>query len=102
MVLDAYYGVFTTKYYELKAYANELLRSNLGSTMRLELCRDELSKAMRVFKRMFVCLDACKNGWKACCRPIISLEGCFLATKFKSELLVALGRDRNEQKFPIA
>ena len=33
--------------------------------------------------------------------PIIGLDRCFLKTKFKGELLVALGRDVNEQKFPI-
>ena len=56
----------------------------------------------KVFKRMFVCLDTCKKGWKVGCRPIIGFDGCFLKTKFKGELLVALGRDVNEQNFPIA
>ena len=63
---------------------------------------DELSKGMRVFKRIFVCLDACKKGWKVGYRSIIGLDGCFLKTKFKGELLVTLGRDSNEQNFPIA
>ena len=62
MVLDAYYGVFTTEYLEFEAYADELLRSNLNSIMKVELCKDELSKGEWVFKRMFVCLDACKKA----------------------------------------
>ena len=27
-----------------------------------------------VFKRMFVCLEAYKKGWKGGCRPIIGLD----------------------------
>ena len=58
MVLDAYSRAFTTEYSELEAYVDELLRSNPDSTVKVELCRDELSNERRVFKRMFVCLDA--------------------------------------------
>ena len=102
MVLDAYSEAFTTEHSELEAYVDELLRGNPGSTVKVELCKDGLSKGRRGFKRPFVCLDAYKKGWKASCRPIIGLDGCFLKTKFKGELLVALGRDMNEQNFPIA
>ena len=91
-VLDAYYEAFTIEYSELEAYADELLRSNPGSTVKVELCKDELSKGMRVLKRIFVCLDACKTSWKASCRHIISLDRCFLNNKLKGEFLVTLGR----------
>ena len=59
-------------------------------------------KGGRVFKRMFVCLEACKRGWKGGCRPIIGLDGYFLKTEFKGKLLVALGRDGDDKNFPIA
>ena len=36
IVLDAYFGAFTTKFYELEAYADRLLRSNPGSIMNVE------------------------------------------------------------------
>ena len=83
MVLDAYSEAFTTEHSKLEAYVGELLRGNPGSTVKVELCKDELSKGRRGFKRIFVCLDAYKKGWKAGCRPIIGLDGCFLKTKFK-------------------
>ena len=90
--------VFTTEFYEFEAYADELLRSNPSSIVNVEICRDDLKEG----RRTFVCLNACKKGWKAGCKPIIGLDGCFLKTKFKGELLVSLGRDENEQNFPIA
>ena len=80
MLLDAYSGAFTTEYSELEAYADELLRSNSGSTVKVDLCKDELSKGKRVFKIIFVCLDACKKRWKAGCWPIIGLDGRCLKT----------------------
>ena len=69
--------------------------------MNVEICRGDLKEGRRIFKRIFVCLNVCKKGWKAGSRHIIGFDGCFLRTKFKDELLVALGRDGNEQNFLI-
>ena len=102
MVLDAYFGSFTTEYSKLEAYAQELLKSNPNSSANVELCRNEIQEGRRVFKRMYICLSACKKGWTVGCRPIISLDGCFLKIKFKGKLLVALGRDGDEQNYPIS
>ena len=102
IVLDAYSNAFTTEFYELEASADELLRINPGSIVNIAICIDDLKKGRRIFKRIFVCWNAFKKGWKAGCRPIIGPDGCFLKTKFKGELLVALRRDGNEQNFLIA
>lgn len=78
------------------------LRSNLSSTVKVELCHDELTNGKRVFKRMYLCLVAYKKGWKIGCGLIIGIDACFLKTRFKSKLLVALGRDEDEQTYSIA
>ncbi|KAL0294049.1 UNVERIFIED_CONTAM: hypothetical protein Sangu_3226300, partial [Sesamum angustifolium] len=36
------------------------------------------------------------------CRPIIGLDGCFLKTVFGGQMLVAVGRDANDNMWPIA
>ncbi|GMI83734.1 hypothetical protein HRI_002042700 [Hibiscus trionum] len=54
------------------------------------------------FKRFYVCFDSLKKGWKEGCRPILGLDGCFLKGPFKSELLSAVGRDANNQMYPVA
>ena len=95
MVLDAYTRAFTIEFSEFQAFADELLRSNASSTVNVEICRDDLKEG----RRIFICLNACKKGWKADCRPIIGLDGCFLKTKFKGELLVALGKMRMNKIF---
>jgi len=42
--------------------------------------------------------DGCKRG----CGKVIGLDGCFLKGKIKGELLTAIGRDANNQVYPIA
>ncbi|GKD02181.1 hypothetical protein Tco_1177155, partial [Tanacetum coccineum] len=43
-----------------------------------------------------------KDGWLAGCRKVIGLDGCFLKHTCKGELLTAMGRDANNQMYPIA
>ncbi|XP_074338078.1 uncharacterized protein LOC141675268 [Apium graveolens] len=54
------------------------------------------------FKRIYLCYHALKEGWKAGCRPVIGFDGCFLKTICGGQLLSAVGRDGNNQMYPIA
>ena len=69
--------------------------------MNKETCRDDLKERRRIFKRIFVCLNIGKKGWKAGCRHIIGFDGCFLRTSSRMNFWGTLGRDGNEQNFPI-
>ncbi|CAN0904846.1 hypothetical protein LINGRAHAP2_LOCUS23334, partial [Linum grandiflorum] len=51
---------------------------------------------------MYLCFDTLKKGFLAGCQRFISLDGCFLKGLCKGELLTALGRDANDQMYPIA
>ncbi|KAE8655020.1 hypothetical protein F3Y22_tig00117034pilonHSYRG00493 [Hibiscus syriacus] len=51
---------------------------------------------------MYVCLQACKEGFKVGCRRIISLDGCFLKGYYAGYLLAAVGTDANGGIYPIA
>lgn len=51
---------------------------------------------------MYVCLQACKDGFKAGCRPIISLDGCFLKGYYGGHLLVVFVMDANDSTYPLA
>ncbi|XP_025678908.1 uncharacterized protein [Arachis hypogaea] len=50
---------------------------------------------------MYVCFEACKKGFQHC-RRFIGLDGCFLKTPQGGQLLTAVGRDPNDQIFPLA
>ena len=49
-----------------------------------------------------MCLNACKKGFLAGCRKVIGLNGCFLKGATTGVLLCAIGRDGNNQIYPIA
>ncbi|XP_011079201.1 uncharacterized protein LOC105162779 [Sesamum indicum] len=54
-----------------------------------------------IFDRMYFSLHALKKRFMEGCRPIIGLDGCFLKTVYGGQLLVAMGRDENNNMFPI-
>jgi len=47
-------------------------------------------------------LDAYKRGFMAGCRPIICPDGCHIKTKYRGQLLTAVGMDPNDCIYPIA
>lgn len=55
----------------------------------------------RVFRRFYVIFGGLKRVWTEHCRHMIGLDGCFLKRFYKEELLTAIGRDVNNQMFPI-
>ncbi|KAL4333446.1 hypothetical protein GQ457_07G006750 [Hibiscus cannabinus] len=54
------------------------------------------------FRRLYVCFSTLKEAFRTYCRPVLSLDGCFLKGDFKGELLSVVGRAANNQIFPIA
>ncbi|XP_022862581.1 uncharacterized protein LOC111382776 [Olea europaea var. sylvestris] len=88
-------GLVEEQYKSLWDYGKELKKTNPGSTVQVEGTRG-------VFKRMYVCLGACKEGFKASCKPVIGLDGCFLKTTHGGQLLVAVGIDSENCMFPVA
>lgn len=87
------------QYQKLYNYQLELLRSNPGSTV---VVNREVGLEPPVFKRIYICLDALKKGFKAGCRKVVGLDGCFFKGATNGELLCAIGRDANNQMYPIA
>ncbi|XP_072061957.1 uncharacterized protein [Arachis hypogaea] len=103
-------GAFREQYKRINDYCHELLRTNPGSTVILKVIRSpdfaqerQNAELMNycVFQRMYVCFEACKKGFQHC-RRFIGLDGCFLKAPQGGQLLTAVGRDPNDQIFPLA
>ena len=62
----------------------------------------KVQERMPIFERMYICLDACRKGFLAGCRKVVGLDGCFFKGATNGELLCAVGRDANNQMYPIA
>jgi hypothetical protein len=96
LAMTVIYGDEEGQYKLLWDYANEIRRSNPGSSFFVTL--DENSR----FRRAYMSMEASKRGFLEGCRPIIFIDGCFIKTRYRGQLLAAVGIDPNNCIFPIA
>ncbi|KAL4284336.1 hypothetical protein GQ457_16G014780 [Hibiscus cannabinus] len=88
-------GNHKEEYAKLYAYLDELRQSNPGTTTVCKL--DE-----RKFERLYICMQAMKDGFKVGYRPIIGLDGCHLKGYYQGHLLAAVGIDADDSIYPIS
>jgi hypothetical protein len=82
-------------------YAAELKRVNAGNNVKINV--DRLTPSIQPrFGSFYFCFDGCKKGFINGCRPFVGVDGCHLKTKYWGQLLIAVGRDPNDQYFPLA
>lgn len=93
-------GSNVDQYTKLWEYCDELRRTNPGSTVQMKVL--PYDDAHVIFQRIYICLGACKNGFKNGCRQLVGLDGCHLKGVFKGQLLSAVGMDANNQTWVIA
>ena len=101
LALEGVHDSLKDHYSRLRDFGHEVLKSNPLNTFKISTTRLNENDQNK-FKRVYICYYALKAGWKAGCRPIIGLDGCFLKTVCGGQLLSAVGRDGNNQMFPIA
>lgn len=99
--LSAVHEEMKTHYAGLSRFAGEILRSNKNNTVKICTTRRNEGDVPH-FQRFYVCYDGLKKAWKAGCRPILGLDGCFLKTVCGGQLLSAVGRDGNNAMLPVA
>ena len=80
----------------------EVRRTNPGTTIFMKVEDGTMEKGEHRFERLYVCLQACKEGFKAGCRKLIGIDGCHLKGPHEGMLLAAIGVDANNCMFPIA
>ncbi|KAL8514876.1 hypothetical protein ACS0TY_013818 [Phlomoides rotata] len=97
LALEDQYDNVDEQYMLLWDYAQEIRRTNPGSTVLID--SDESSGR---FDRMYMCLNAVKQGFLIGCRPLIGVDGCHLRGPHQGVLLSAVGVDPNNNIFPIA
>ncbi len=94
-IVKHFLGDYDSEFIRIWDFVKEVRVSNPGSTVVLD-CPDNQ------FKRMYICYDAVKKGFIAGCRHTLGVDGCFLKGPFKQQLLSAVGRDGNDQMYPVA
>ena len=92
---------YKKEFQKLNNYVKKLKATNLGSTV-IVISKNAVGDSEPIFDRLYICFVALKEGFLGGCRHIIGLDGFFLKGLVKGQLLVAVGRDGNNQMFPIA
>jgi hypothetical protein len=75
--------------------------TKMGSCLILMVERSMLEVPCR-FQRLYVSLAAMKNAFKERCRFVVGVDACFLKGMYKGQLMIAVGRDANNNMYPIA
>lgn len=101
-VIKVLIGQYAKEYGQVWEYAWECRLQNPTSRVYVEVIERPLPNHGTKFDKFYVCFDACRRGFLAGCRRIIGLDRCFLKGLCKGELLAAIGRDVNNQMFPLA
>ncbi|KAG5568642.1 hypothetical protein H5410_064342, partial [Solanum commersonii] len=78
-------------------YCNEMDRINPGSTIRMKFTDNEVPRQPYKFKRICICFVACKFDFKAGCRKIIGVDGCWL----KGPIHSVAAKATTEQQFIV-
>ncbi|XP_058756260.1 uncharacterized protein LOC131629496 [Vicia villosa] len=94
-------GDASKQYSMLWSYGAELKRASIGNTFKLNIHTPGPGLQPR-FEKCYMCLDGTKKAVTQSCRPFIGLDGCHLKNKYGGILLVAVGRDPNDQYLPLA
>ncbi|GJS81729.1 mutator type transposase [Tanacetum coccineum] len=94
------YDIMKSSYREqyslLREYAQELINQNLGTTVRINVQQEPNPESLaRTFRRVYVCLGALRQGFRACGREILALDGCFMSGPWPGQILTAVGVDAN-------
>ncbi|GKC61591.1 hypothetical protein Tco_1089189 [Tanacetum coccineum] len=96
-------GSFREQYSLLREYAKELINQNPGTTIRIDVQQEPNPESpIRTFRRVYVCLGALKQGFRACGREILGLDGCFMSGPWPGQILTTVGVDANNGIYPVA
>ncbi|GAV87602.1 LOW QUALITY PROTEIN: hypothetical protein CFOL_v3_31028, partial [Cephalotus follicularis] len=77
--------------YRLWDYIEELKRTNLGTSVHLQLQWPHIG-AQPLFKRIYICLKACKDALVNTLRTVICLDGCHLKGLSRGIFLTAVDK----------
>lgn len=94
-------GDMTEQYNTLRDYLETVMKHNPNCCLQLTVDKPG-PDLPPVFSRLYVRYNAQLKSMLQGCRPMIGLDGAFLKGIYGGQLLSAVGRDGNDNMFPIA
>ncbi|CAN0846708.1 hypothetical protein LINGRAHAP2_LOCUS4575 [Linum grandiflorum] len=93
-------GTLHESYRKIRSYIAELKRADPNGRFVMEV-EPVVGQEYVLFRRFFIGFSGLTKGFLSGCRPMFGLDGCFLKGEVKGMLLSAVGKDGNNQMFPI-
>ncbi|CAN1184867.1 hypothetical protein LINPERHAP2_LOCUS37210 [Linum perenne] len=94
-------GTLAEQYAKMRSYVSTLQLADPDGLFALEVDPVPGTQTSK-FKRLYVGFSSLRLGFLSGCRRMFALDGCFLKGEVKGMLLSAVGKDGNNQMFPIA
>ena len=99
VALEQIHGKYEESFQLLFNWAAQIEKVSPGSLVQIEL--DKIGEKHR-FKRIFVALRPCIDGFKAGCRPFVGVDASSLNGKYRGQLASATGVDGHNWLYHIA
>ncbi|XP_021729747.1 uncharacterized protein LOC110696701 [Chenopodium quinoa] len=95
------YGSAAEQYAKVWDYGKAIIKYSPGTVCNVVVEGVDQPKPPQ-FLRMFICLAPMARGFLSGCRPLIGVDGCHLKGPYPGQILVAVGKDGNNNIYPIA
>ncbi|GJT78832.1 mutator type transposase [Tanacetum coccineum] len=93
-------GVSKMKAFRAKRIASDIMTGS--TTVRIDVQQEPNPESLtRTFRRVYVCLGVLKQGFIACGREILGLDGCFMSDPWPGQILTAVRVDANNGIYPV-
>ena len=99
LAIDQIHGRYEESFQLLFNWAAQIEHVSPGSLIEIEL--DKIGKKQR-FRRMFVALKPCVDGFLAGCRPFVGIDASSLHGKYRGQLASATSVDGHNWLYHIA
>ena len=98
--MKSLYGDWANTFRMLYSFKAEVEKRSPGSVVEIDTEVTEDGKVF--FSKFFMCLKPCIDGFKAGCRPYLSIDSSFLTGKWNGQLAACNALDGHNWMFPIA
>lgn len=97
--LEKIFGKWEDSFALLPTFREELLKAQPGSIVDIDT---EIHEDQVCFRRLFIALKPCIDGFLQGCRPYIAMDSTHLTGKHRGQLAAAVAIDGNNWLFPVA
>lgn len=97
--LEKIFGKWEDSFALLPTFREELLKAQPGSIVDIHT---DIHEDQVCFRRLFIALKPCIDGFLQCCRPYIAMDSTHLTGKHRGQLAAAVAIDGNNWLFPVA